>query len=59
MAEKGDKKAFALRISPELLKEIEQWAGEEFRSTNGQIEFILSQALSQRKKKRGKGASNL
>ena len=39
------KKAFALRISPELLKAIEKWSADEFRSTNGQIEWILSKAL--------------
>jgi len=50
MADK-DKKAFVLRISPTLLKEIETWASDEFRSTNGQIEFLLNQAIKSRKKK--------
>ncbi|GGE39098.1 hypothetical protein EV200_10794 [Pedobacter psychrotolerans] len=49
MAEK-DKKAFVLRISPALLKEVEIWATDEFRSTNGQIEFLLNQALKSRKR---------
>lgn len=49
MAEK-DKKAFVLRISPTLLKEVEAWAADEFRSTNGQIEFLLNQAIKSRKK---------
>ncbi|SER02251.1 Arc family DNA binding domain-containing protein [Pedobacter rhizosphaerae] len=53
MAEK-DKKAFVLRISPSLLKEIETWAADEFRSTNGQIEFLLTQALKSRKKGKSK-----
>ncbi|WP_082491696.1 Arc family DNA binding domain-containing protein [Pedobacter sp. Leaf194] len=53
MAEK-DKKAFVLRISPALLKEIEIWAADEFRSTNGQIEFLLNQALKTRKKNKPK-----
>ncbi len=39
------KKPFALRIDEEMLKSIEKWASDEFRSTNGQIEFILNQAL--------------
>lgn len=39
------KKAFALRISPEVMKAIEKWAADEFRSTNGQIEWILNKAL--------------
>ena len=46
----GEKKAFALRIQAETLKELEGWAQEEFRSVNGQIEFILSDALRKRKR---------
>ncbi len=49
-----DKKAFVLRINPVLLKEIEQWAADEFRSTNGQIEYLLNEALKARKRKAGK-----
>lgn len=45
-----DKKAFALRINQQLLRELEQWAADEFRSTNGQIEFLLHTALKSRKK---------
>ena len=52
-----EKKAFALRISPALLKEVEQWALDEFRSTNGQIEYILSEAIKARKKKSSKKES--
>jgi len=39
------KKPFVLRINPEKLKALEKWAVDEFRSTNGQIEYILDQAL--------------
>jgi hypothetical protein len=46
----AEKKAFILRINPEVLKEIETWAADEFRSTNGQIEYLLQQALNERKK---------
>ena len=46
----AEKKAFILRINPEVLKEIETWAAGEFRSTNGQIEYLLQQALLVRKK---------
>ena len=46
----AEKKAFILRINPEVLKEIEIWAADEFRSTNGQIEYLLQQALVVRKK---------
>ncbi|GJM30133.1 MAG: hypothetical protein DHS20C17_27680 [Cyclobacteriaceae bacterium] len=44
------KKAFALRINAETLKELEQWAQQEFRSVNGQIEYLLQKALNERKK---------
>jgi hypothetical protein len=46
----AEKKAFILRVNPEMLKEIETWAANEFRSTNGQIEYLLQQALIARKK---------
>ena len=39
------KKSFVIRIDPEKLSAIESWASDEFRSTNGQIEWILDQAL--------------
>lgn len=47
----AEKKAFVLRIQPETLKELERWAQEEFRSVNGQIEYLLSDALRRRKKR--------
>ncbi|MDH3711096.1 MAG: Arc family DNA-binding protein [Cyclobacteriaceae bacterium] len=47
------KKAFALRINPDTLKELEKWAQDEFRSVNGQIEYLLQKALNDRNK-RGK-----
>ncbi len=40
-----NKKPFVLRLSPELLKALEQWASDEFRSVNGQVEFLLNDAL--------------
>ncbi|OJJ20008.1 Arc family DNA binding domain-containing protein [marine bacterium AO1-C] len=39
------KKAFALRISEEMMNSVEKWAADEFRSTNGQLEWIIHQAL--------------
>jgi hypothetical protein len=39
------KKAFALRINSLMLEKLEKWAADEFRSVNGQIEWILHQAL--------------
>jgi hypothetical protein len=41
------KKAFALRIDEDLLNLVEKWATDEFRSTNGQLEWIISKALSE------------
>lgn len=46
----GERKPFLLRIPPELLRELEKWAADELRSVNGQIEFILRQAVSKRKR---------
>ena len=37
-----DRQAFILRISPEILKSLEQWAADDFRSVNGQIEYLLN-----------------
>lgn len=39
------KKPFALRVDEEMMKAIEKWAADEFRSVNGQIEWMLSQQL--------------
>ncbi len=41
------KKAFALRMNEEILKAVEKWASDEFRSTNGQIEWMLMQYLKE------------
>lgn len=41
----AEKKAFALRMSADMLKAVEKWAADEFRSTNGQIEWIIQEAL--------------
>ena len=41
----GQKKPFVLRLDPELLKAVEKWAADEFRSTNGQLEWIVAEAL--------------
>ncbi|MEO9570318.1 MAG: Arc family DNA-binding protein [Polaribacter sp.] len=44
------KKAFALRMNEDMMKAIERWAADEFRSTNGQIEWILMQSLKNAKR---------
>lgn len=45
------KKQILLRLSPSLWNEIAKWAEEDFRSINGQIEYLLSDCVRQRKKK--------
>jgi hypothetical protein len=49
----ADKKPFVLRVDPETMKLVEKWAADEFRSVNGQIEWMLNKCLIEagRKKK--------
>jgi hypothetical protein len=44
-----ERKSFLLRIPPDLWKELEKWAADELRSINGQIEYLLRQAVIKRK----------
>lgn len=44
-----ERKPFLLRINPELWVELEAWAQDELRSVNGQIEYILKQAVAKRR----------
>jgi hypothetical protein len=46
----AEKKPFALRIDAEMMKAIEKWAADEFRSVNGQIEWMLNNSLKQAKR---------
>lgn len=50
LKEKG-KKQIVLRLSPSLWEEVAQWADEDFRSINGQIEYLLTECVRNRKKK--------
>ena len=43
----AEKKPFALRIDSEIMKAIEKWAADEFRSVNGQIEWMLNKSLKE------------
>ncbi|MDL2322736.1 Arc family DNA-binding protein [Bacteroidales bacterium OttesenSCG-928-A17] len=45
MTKETKNKSFILRMDPEMMEAIEKWAADEFRSVNGQIAFILDQAL--------------
>jgi hypothetical protein len=53
----AQKKPFVLRLSPEMYDDLEIWAAKEFRSVNGQIEFILHKTISEWKK--GKSGSKI
>ena len=44
------KKQVPLRLSPKLYAQVAAWAEDDFRSINGQIEYLLSQCVKQRKK---------
>ena len=48
------KKAFALQVNEDMMKAIEKWASDEFRSTNEQIEWMLSDGLKKAKRLRNK-----
>ena len=50
MAEKSEKKQFVLRIGGKLYNELAAWAEDDFRSVNGQIEYLLTECVRQRKK---------
>ena len=49
------RKAFLVRLPAELLDELRGWAEQEMRSLNGQIEFLLRQALIRRGRRAGGG----
>ena len=44
------KKTFALRIDKDVMSAVERWAADEFRSTNGQLEWIIFKALKAAKR---------
>ena len=46
-----EKKQIPLRISKELFDELSRWAEDDFRSLNGQIEFLLTDAVRKRRRK--------
>ena len=50
----AQRKKFLLRMSPTLWEELNRWAAQEFRSVNGQIEFLLQRAVDERRKQRTK-----
>ena len=57
MAKKEVTKSFLLRVDAETMDAIEEWAADEFRSLNGQIQWIIAEALRKNgrmKKKKAK-----
>lgn len=52
----AEKKPFALRIDAATMKALEKWAADEFRSVNGQIEWVLHKALREAGRIKDKGS---
>jgi hypothetical protein len=52
------KKNFVLRIDEAVYKALEKWAGDEFRSVNGQLEWIIDKALKDARRKPGTTADS-
>ncbi len=50
MAEKKSTKSFILRVDSDTMDAIEAWAADEFRSTNGQLQWIITEALRKAKR---------
>jgi hypothetical protein len=50
MAEKKTTKSFILRVDNDTMDAIEAWAADEFRSTNGQLQWIITEALRKAKR---------
>lgn len=53
--EKQSKKQIPLRLSASLYNELMRWAEDDFRSVNGQIEYLLTECVKHRKKKSTSG----
>jgi hypothetical protein len=54
----AERKSFLLRIDPGLWADLEAWAADELRSVNGQIEYLLKQAIARRKSSGGSGPTS-
>ncbi len=53
---KQTNKGFSLRLDPETMEQVEKWASDEFRSVNGQLQWIIADSL--RRHRRSKNSSN-
>lgn len=54
----AERKSFLMRIDPALWRELERWAADDLRSVNGQVEFILREALRRRGGRGGASAEH-
>jgi hypothetical protein len=54
----AERKQFLLRIDPQLWADLETWAADELRSVNGQIEYVLREAVRRRKAPHEKGSDD-
>jgi hypothetical protein len=54
----AERKTFLLRLDAEDFEEVRRWAADEFRSLNGQIEFLLRQALIRRRGSKARSRSS-
>ena len=59
LAPEKEKKQIPLRLSPKLYNAIAAWAEDDFRSVNGQIEYLLTECVKQHRKNRGYVSSDL
>jgi hypothetical protein len=53
----AEKKTLLLRLNPKMWEEINRWAEDEFRSVNGQIEYVLQEAINKHRKGKKSGSS--
>ena len=53
-----ERKSFLLRVDPTLWADLEKWAADDLRSVNGQVEYVLRQAVQKRKKAQTAGDEN-
>jgi hypothetical protein len=54
----AERKSFLMRIDPALWRELERWAADDLRSVNGQVEYILREALRRRGVRTGSAAGS-
>lgn len=54
----ASKKPFVLRLNEETLEAVQKWADDEFRSINGQLEWIIDQALKKEGRQKKKPTNN-